>query len=73
MSDLQDLIHKTSIDCIEKGQRMERERIIKLLEDWKTEFLTKEDPNGGYRDLLVDSIVARVINYDIKLIKGETK
>ena len=32
MSDIQELIHKTSMDCIEKGQRMERERIIKLLE-----------------------------------------
>jgi hypothetical protein len=34
MSDLQDLIHKTSIDCLEKGKRMERERIIKLLEQY---------------------------------------
>jgi hypothetical protein len=31
MSDIQELIHKTSMDCIEKGQAMERERIIKLL------------------------------------------
>ena len=42
MSDLQDLIHKTSIDCIEKGQRMERERIIKLLEEWL------HDDNGDF-------------------------
>ena len=33
MSDIQELIHKTSMDCIEKGQRMERERILKMLED----------------------------------------
>jgi hypothetical protein len=32
MSDIQELIHKTSMDCIEKGQAMERERIIKELE-----------------------------------------
>lgn len=32
MSDIQELIHKTSMDCIEKGQKMERERIIKLFE-----------------------------------------
>jgi hypothetical protein len=32
MSDIQELIHKTSMDCIEKGQVMERERIIKELE-----------------------------------------
>jgi hypothetical protein len=31
MSDLQDLIHKTSINCIEQGKLVERERIIKLL------------------------------------------
>jgi vacuolar-type H+-ATPase subunit C/Vma6 len=33
MSDIQELIHKTSMDCIEKGQAMERERIIKLLHE----------------------------------------
>jgi hypothetical protein len=31
MSDLQELIHKTSMDCIERGKLLERERIIKLL------------------------------------------
>jgi hypothetical protein len=33
MSDIQDLIHKTSMDCIERGKLIERERIIKLLEE----------------------------------------
>lgn len=33
MSDIQELIHKTSMDCIDKGKRLEQERIIKLLED----------------------------------------
>ena len=32
MSDLQDLIHKTSMDCLAKGKQQEQERIIKLLE-----------------------------------------
>jgi hypothetical protein len=32
MSDIQDLIHKTSMDCIERGKIVERDRIIKLLE-----------------------------------------
>lgn len=32
MSDLQDLIHKTTMDCIERGKKEERDRIIKLLE-----------------------------------------
>ena len=33
MSDLQDLIHKTSMDCLSKGKQQEQERIIKLLEE----------------------------------------
>lgn len=33
MSDIQDLIHKTSMDCLERGKIVERERIIKLLEE----------------------------------------
>jgi hypothetical protein len=32
MSDIQDLIHKTTMDSIERGKITERERIIKLLE-----------------------------------------
>jgi hypothetical protein len=32
MSDIQDLIHKTTMDSIERGKVIERERIIKLLE-----------------------------------------
>jgi hypothetical protein len=28
MSDIQDLIHKTSMDCIERGKVIERERIL---------------------------------------------
>ena len=32
MSDIQELIHKTSMDCIEKGKRDEQARVIKLLE-----------------------------------------
>lgn len=32
MSDIQDLIHKTSIDCIKQGERQATERIIKLVE-----------------------------------------
>jgi len=33
MSDLQDLIHKTTMDSIERGRIIEQERIIKLLTD----------------------------------------
>jgi hypothetical protein len=33
MSDIQDLIHKTSMDCIERGKLIERKRIIKLFQD----------------------------------------
>lgn len=35
MSDIQDLIHKTTMDCLERGRREEQERIIKLLEERK--------------------------------------
>ena len=58
MSDLQDLIHKTSIDCIEKGQRMEQERIIKLLE-----AMAQDCDNGICNCLSAESTIA--------LIKGE--
>ena len=64
MSDIQELIHKTSMDCIEKGKRMERERIIKLLEERYLKF----DADGktlktkNNEDLL----------YVFELIKGET-
>jgi hypothetical protein len=33
MSDIQDLIHKTSMDCIEKGKSVERERIITIIRE----------------------------------------
>jgi len=58
MSDLQDLIHKTSIDCIEKGQRMEQERIIKLLQ-----AIAQDCDNGICNCLSAESTIA--------LIKGE--
>jgi len=63
MSDLQDLIHKTSIDCIEKGQRMERERIIKLLEE-------RTNDSGSVLDETGNSIAD--LSDLIELIKGET-
>jgi len=72
MSDIQELIHKTSMDCIEKGQAMERERIIKLLEERKAEIMNKQDADDLAMDLWVDGIVIRSIDYEIELIKGET-
>ena len=63
MSDIQDLIHKTSIDCIEKGQKMERERIIKLLED----LYLKRDADGN----VLDTKHNEDLLYVIALIKGE--
>lgn len=59
MSDIQELIHKTSMDCIDKGQRMERERIIKLL--------------NQQTDHACPECLDRAINDAIELIKGETK
>jgi len=61
MSDIQDLIHKTSMDCIERGKITERERIIKLLEN-----LAYIDDGG--QEMITES--KREL---IELIKGETK
>lgn len=33
MSDIQDLIHKTTMDCLERGRREKQERIINDLKD----------------------------------------
>ena len=63
MSDIQELIHKTSMDCIEKGQRMEQERIIKLLED----LYLKRDADGN----VLDTKHNEDLLYVIALIKGE--
>lgn len=69
MSDIQELIHKTSMDCIEKGQRMERERIIKLLV-WETRSpklaeMFQDLEHGEIRHEMV-------INYLLSEIKGNS-
>lgn len=60
-TDLQDLIHENMMRAFEKGQQAERERIIKLLEQWGEEagcFCCASD----------------VAAYEIiELIKGEQK
>lgn len=72
MSDIQDLIHKTSIDCIEKGQAMEQERIIKLLEDERRKceqaglFANGLDLREQLQTLFIG------LESAIELIKGET-
>ena len=38
MSDIQDLIHKITMDSMERGKVVERERIIKLLEETDSAF-----------------------------------
>ena len=57
MSDLQDLIHKTSMDCLERGKIIERERIIKEIE------LVIDTCDSSYLAGLYKAI---------QLIKGET-
>jgi hypothetical protein len=73
MSDLQDLIHKTSMDCLERGKQIERERIIKLLE---TVCVERGKSWGGYCTLPIDPEHCQecraTFDY-IELIKGETK
>ena len=73
MSDIQDLIHKITMDSIERGKLVERERIIKLLEEidernyQPCEHSPKDYslPCGGCQQYLEPKQV-------IELIKGET-
>jgi hypothetical protein len=63
MSDIQDLIHKTSMDCIERGKIVERERIIKLLEgDLAAHAYPDKACGCEYEQSTIDTIA---------LIKGE--
>jgi hypothetical protein len=65
MSDIQDLIHKTTMDSIERGKILERERIIKLLEqDLHAHAYPAEVCGCEYEQSTIDTIA---------LIKGETK
>jgi hypothetical protein len=66
MSDIQDLIHKTSMDCIERGKVVERERIVKLLE--KKLFHTVYN-DGEYPAVVNQQHFGGDV---IQLIKGET-
>lgn len=63
MSDIQDLIYKTTMDCLERGAEQEQERIIKLLDDLAFHINSVEhnpaEAEGAYRALA--------------LIKEETK
>jgi hypothetical protein len=65
MSDIQDLIHKTSMDCIERGKIVERERIIKLLETHMKAYGSPQySTSGGF-------IEQFVLRQAIKQINGE--
>jgi hypothetical protein len=48
MSDIQDLIHKTSMDCIERGKLIERETVIKLVEELLAQL--KGEKNGERKE-----------------------
>lgn len=65
MSDLQDLIHKITIDSMEKGKVMERQRIIESLANAK--FETKETISKDFVDGAIWAVKETV-----ELIKGET-
>ncbi len=69
MSDLQDLIYKTSMDCLAKGKQQEQERIIKMLEE-KAAVLENIQAGHGYGSEL-NSIRTKTISSVIALIKGE--
>ena len=71
MSDIQDLIHKTTMDCLARGRNEERERIIKLLEqmDWQIYWSVATD--GTILETPTPKVLDR--QKTIELIKGETK
>jgi hypothetical protein len=68
MSDIQDMIHTQTMNSYEKGRQIERDRIIKLLEnsliavDWEGIFWN-EETMGKSHSVDVQDILA--------LIKGE--
>jgi hypothetical protein len=65
MSDLQDLIHKTSMDCLERGKQIERERVVRLLESQLCIF----EINVGN----CKCVVCQMTTAHLELIKGKTK
>jgi hypothetical protein len=66
MSDIQDLIHKTTMDSIERGKVIERERIIKLLEQFFPEcYCSQYEPPR----ICIHRNTAQELTV---LIKGET-
>jgi hypothetical protein len=67
MSDLPDLVHKATLDTIERVKREERERIIKLLDERITNLRKCLGSDCDCRNQ------AKIIDYAIELIKGETK
>lgn len=62
MSDLQDLIHKTSMDCIRRGAIAEQERIVKRLQ---------ERIEAYYKTGEGSSLEVGAYEKAIELIKGE--
>ena len=63
MSDIQDIIHTTTVKAYDKGVANEQERIIKLLED----LYLKRDSDGN----VLDTKHNEDLLYVIALIKGE--
>jgi hypothetical protein len=63
MSDIQDLIHKTTMDCLARGRNEERSRIVNLLEKEIGDMRPIESHSIGVYDGL---------NHAIELIKEET-
>jgi len=64
MSDIQDLIHKITMDSIERGKVIERERIIKSLENAK--FETEQTISRDFADGAIWAVKETV-----ELIKGK--
>jgi hypothetical protein len=64
VSDIQDLIHKTTMDCLERGRREEQQRIIKLIEPLGC-------PANGIEHHCENNLALYTADDLIALIKGE--
>ena len=60
--DLQELIHKTTMECLDRGRREENERIVKALEAAKY-------PNGINNTYYFN----KGVDWALGIVKGEIK
>lgn len=68
MSDIQELIHRTTMIAYEQGVKDTEERLVKLIKSEKLE-ITPGNPRAGYDLLVFEGIKEQLI----ELLQGEQK